>query len=264
MRMKKKTVKTVLITGTSSGLGRELAVLFERGGDTVIRMSRTNPDDGKNFYECDLTDAASIERACEAVKEDFGKIDILINNAGAGLSGATELLPMDKVENTVKLDYLGTLNLTQRILPAIPCGGKIVNISSACALFPLPYRSVYCSAKAALNMMSFGLRMELGRSGISSVSVCPGDVKTGFTKNRVKSHATNERYGDRPLKAAEKIDSRENKRMRADKTARKIYKIALKKKKAMYIIGGKYKLFRFFERILPTNLFIKIIGKYFG
>ncbi len=256
--------KTVVISGASSGIGKELRKLFIGNGDTVVCLSRTNPENFGDFIKCDLTDKEDITSVCNIILEKYGNVDILINNSGVGLSGATELLPLDKVENVVSLDYLGTLYLTQGLLPLMKKGAKIVNISSACALFPLPYRSVYCSAKAAVNMMSFSMRMELKNSGISVVSVCPGDVKTGFTKNRIKNYETNERYGDRPLKAAEKIDSREDKRMRADKTAKKIYRIARKKKKAMYIIGAKYKAFWFFKRILPTNLFIKIIGKIFS
>lgn len=256
--------KTVVISGTSSGIGRELRKLFVDNGYTVVCLSRTNPDGFCDFIRCDLTDREEIGSTCKQILEKYGKIDILINNSGVGLSGATELLPSDKIENVVDLDYLGTLYLTQGLLPLMKKGAKIVNISSACALFPLPYRSVYCSAKAAVNMMSFAMRMELEKSGIKVVSVCPGDVKTGFTKNRIKNYDTNERYGDRPKKAAEKIDLREDKRMRADRTAKKIYRIALKKKKAMYIIGAKYKVFWFFKRVLPTNLFVKIIGRIFG
>ena len=256
--------KTVVISGTSSGLGKELRKLFAENGDTAVCVSRTNPDGFDNFFKCDLTDKSAVDEVCKNIGEKFGNVDILINNSGVGLSGATELLPSDKVENVLDLDYLGSLRLSQGILPFMKKGAKIVNISSACALFPLPYRSVYCSAKAAVNMMSFSMRMELKNSGINVISVCPGDVKTGFTKNRIKTYETNERYGNRPRAAAEKIDSREDKRMKADKTAKKIYKIAAKKKKAMYIICAKYKLFWFFKRILPTNLFVKIIGKIFG
>ena len=256
--------KIVVISGTSSGLGKELSRLFRAGGDTVISLSRTNPYEEQNFIRCDLTDKESVASACAEIREKFPRVDILINNSGVGLSGATELLPKAEIEKVVDLDYLGALYLSQGLLPLMNKGSKIVNISSACALFPLPYRSVYCSAKAAMNMMSFSMRMELKKSGINVVSVCPGDVKTGFTKNRIKNYETNVRYGNRPQKAAEKIDSRENKRMRADKTAKKIFRIANKKKKAMYIIGAKYKIFWFFKRILPANTFIKIIGKFFA
>ena len=256
--------KTVIISGTSSGIGKELRKLFLENGDRVISLSRTNPSGDEDFIECDLTDRQSLERAVNLIKEKCESVDMLINNSGVGLSGATELLPKDEVEKVVDLDYLGALFLTQGVLPLMKRGAKIVNISSACALFPLPYRSVYCSAKAAMNMMSYGLRMELKQSGINVVCICPGDIKTNFTQNRIKSFETNERYGSRPKNAAEKIDSREDKRMRVDKTAKKIYRIAQKKKKAMYIVGAKYKVFWFFYRILPTNLFIKIIGKIFS
>lgn len=256
--------KIVVISGASQGIGSELYSLFEQSGDTPVSLSRTNRANHKNFVECDVSDEQSVKAAALAVKERFGNVDILINNAGKGISGASELLPTDKIREVMDTDYYGTLFLTREILSVLSEKGRIINISSACALFALPFRSVYCSAKAAVNMLSFGQRMELKNTGIKVVCVCPGDIKSTFTANRLKFADTNSRYGDRISRAAEKIDTREHKRMDVKAASKKIYKIALKKNKALYIIGGKYKAFYFFQKILPTNLFVKILGKFFG
>ncbi len=256
--------KIVVISGGSSGLGYELVKMFEEGGDTAVCLSRSVPDGIKNHVYCDVSNQESVISAVKTIGERFGRIDLLINNAGKGISGATELLPVDKIREVMDTDYYGSLYLSRQALPLMGDKGKIVNISSACALFALPFRSVYCSAKAAVNMMSFAMRMELKNTGIKVVCICPGDVKTPFTANRLKFYETNERYGSRIKDAAEKIDTRQDKRMDCKKTAKKLFKICVKKNKALYIVGAKYKMLYFFQKILPANFFIKMTGKLFG
>jgi NAD(P)-dependent dehydrogenase (short-subunit alcohol dehydrogenase family) len=263
-RKKERTQRVVVISGGSSGLGKELTALFCAGGDRVIGLSRSNPDNFPGHIECDLLSLESIKKAVNAIKEEYGRVDILINNAGLGISGATEMLPDEKVQEVMDLDYLGALRLSRETLKLMGRGGKIVNISSACALFALPYRGVYCSAKAAMSMMSHSMRMELSKSGIRVVNICPGDVKTEFTANRLKFNETNDRYGDAPAKSAGYIDGRNDKRMPPLKVAKKIYKIALKRNGPQYIIGAKYKFFAFMQRLLPARWFLGIVNKIFN
>lgn len=260
----KNNGKVVVITGASSGIGKRLLNSFVNFGYIVIAVNRTNPDNYQNFIMCDLSDEQSIVDATQIILQKYDKIDILINNAGLGISGAQELLPFDEIRRVVEVDYFAALQITRLLLPSMTEKSKIVNISSACALFALPYRAVYCSAKAALSMFSYGLRMELSKSGISVVTVCPGDIKTNFTANRLKFSDSNSRYGDDITKAAAKVDNRENKRMDEVKASAKIFKIAANKNKALYIIGGKYKFLYFMQKILPTNLFLKLTNKMFN
>lgn len=251
-------LKTAVITGASSGIGKVVARKLTDYGYKVVCVSRTRPDiGGVDFYECDLSNNDTTVEAAKSIAEKYGKIDLVINNAGLGISGATELLPMESVRYVMEVDYFAPLSFTRELIPFIPRGGKIVMISSACALFALPYRGVYCSAKAALNMLSFGLRMELKDSGISVVSICPGDIRTEFTKNRIKYTDTNDRYGESVLASQEKVDGRENKRMNAEKAGAKIAKIAATKKGALYVIGAKYKLLYFLSKIFPQSLMLK-------
>ena len=101
------------------------------------------------------------------------------------------------------------------------------------------------------------------KHGIKVTSVCAGDIKTNFTANRVKYAEGGERYGDAPKISAQKIDSREHKRMRLQPAAKKIYKCCNKCKKPMYIIGFKYKVLNFLRHILPQKLFLDITAKLF-
>lgn len=259
---KKKQNRIVVITGASSGLGAGLKQLFEGGGDTVVGLSRSSG--GANDIVCDVTDRQQVTEAVDAVGERYGKIDLLINNAGVGVSGAMELSDCEDYDAVMKTNVDGVFNVCKAAIKYMGKGSKIVNISSTCALFALPFRTLYCAAKAASLMLSYGLRMELKGSGIDVVAVCPGEIKTNFTKNRKKNFSTNERYGDRVQRAANYIDSKEDKRMDCMKACRKIYAVALKKRGAMYIVGGKYKALRFVSRFVSQNALLNATDAMMG
>lgn len=257
-----KEKKIVVITGASSGIGKGLKELFLLQGHRVIGLSRT--DCGEGFVKCDVTDRAAVFAAISEIGQKYGRIDLLINNAGVGISGAAELADYEDFRRVMQTNVDGTLNVSQAALAYMGRGGKIVNVSSVCALFALPFRTVYCAAKAAESMLSYGMRMELAHGGITVVTVCPGEIKTGFTANRIKNFKTNARYGDRIERAARRIDEKEEKRMDCAKACRKIFKIALKKKGARYIIGGKYKALDFISRFLPAGVFLSACSALMG
>lgn len=258
--MKNKPKKVVIISGSTSGIGEELCRLYRAAGHTVVGIARSasEPD-----IKADVTDYAAVKAAVDEVYDRYGRIDTVIANAGGGLSGATELLPIDQVENQIALNFTGALNLVSSALSYMKEGSSAIFISSACALFALPYRAMYCASKAAVNMAAYGLYMELKGHGIRVSSICPGDIKTNFTANRIKYSDGGERYGDAPKTSAQKIDSRENKRMNLDSAAKKIYKCCEKARKPLYIIGFKYKVLNFLRHILPQKLFLDVTAKLF-
>lgn len=252
--------KTVIISGSTSGIGKALAEAYRKDGATVIGMARSAvPPD----ISLDVTDTDKLKAAVDEVGERYGHIDTVIACAGGGLSGATELLPPEEIKRQFDLNFTGALELVRAALKFMDKGSNAVFISSACALFALPYRAMYCASKAAVNMAAFGLYMELKNCGIRVTSICPGDIKTNFTKNRVKI-SDGGRYGDAPNLAAQKIDGRENKRMELNSAAKKIYRYCVKSRKPMYIIGAKYKVLNFLRRILPQKTFLDVTGKLFG
>lgn len=258
--------RVIVITGASSGIGLEIAKLFsiQSTDNIVINFSRKTLKTDFS-YPCDVSNLESLKEGFLFVAKKYGKIDLLINNAGYGVSGVTELVEEQESQQIFGTNFFGVLNSTKLALPLMKKGGRIINISSACAIFPLPYRSLYCASKAAVSMLSQSMRMELAPYGIDIVDVCPGDVKTNFTKNRVKGIITNHRYNDRVKKATEKLDSREEKRMPVEYVGKKIFKLANKKTtKPMYLIGTKYKIFYFFSKILPKRWFNKILENIFA
>lgn len=270
VKMRKQSIKETkkpiaVVTGGSSGIGKVLLNELRRLNYTVVSVSRTNSREADcDFFACDLSKIAQTEETARKIREKYEKIDLLINNAGLGISGATELLPEENVRYVMEVDYFAPLWFTRALLPALSEKSKIVMISSACALFALPYRGVYCSAKAALNMLSFGLRMELKPSKIDVVCICPGDIRTHFTQNRIKNLQTNRRYEARVENAQNKVDGREQKRMDANKAGKKIARIAVKKRGALYILGFKYKFFYFCSRIFSQNFMLKVTEKIFN
>lgn len=257
--------RVVVITGTSSGIGMACKEIFEKKGDTVVCLSRTNPDNFENFFECDVANTLQVGEVFLKIKEKFKNVDVLINNAGFGVSGAVELTSDEDIKKIYDVNLLGVINCYKNALPLMNFGGKIINISSVCALFPLPFRSLYCSTKAGVHMLSLSLSMECSPLGIKVLSVCPGDVKTNFTKNRVKNFDTNARYGQRISLATSRLDSREDKRMNVGKVANIIYNYSRKSHpKAYIIIGGKYKMLHFAMGFLPTSWLLHFTEKFFG
>ena len=258
--------KIVVITGGSSGVGYYLCKSFIAQGDKVINIAR-RPCDIQNVdnFACDLSNEYNIVDTCEKIKQKYNNIDILINNAGFGLSGATELLPLQNVRNLFEVNFFAVVLLIQKLLPIMSKGSKIINISSICAFYPVPFRGLYCASKSALNLMSYSLDMECSNFGVKVCAICPSEIKTNFTQNRIKVFDTNKRYGTKIENAAKKIDSKNDKRASVEKVGKKILKIINKKKiKPYYIIGFKFKLLHFIMRFLPYNLLHKIISKTMG
>ncbi|MBO4412494.1 MAG: SDR family NAD(P)-dependent oxidoreductase [Clostridia bacterium] len=257
--------RVVIITGGTSGIGKELAKQFFESGDKVYALG-LNPDplNEREFF-CDVTDEKAVIDGFANIAKAEGKIDILITCAGFGVSGAAELAETKEIKRLFDVNYFGSLNAVKGALPHMKKGAKIVMIGSCCGIFAMPFRINYCASKSAVNMLASGLKMELKNAGIDVCVVNPGDVKTPFIQNRVKNFTTNERYGNRVSSAQEIVEKNNPKRMSVEYCAGKIFKIANKNKfKASYIVGFKYKVFNFLVKIFPHNLFIKVSNKIFG
>ena len=249
----------IVITGASSGIGKALKNFYKEKGDIVIGISRSDDD-----YACDVTDKAKLTKVFEEIGQKFGKIDILINNAGFGLSGAIELTKEEELKKEYEVNVIGATFVLQCAIPLMAEHGKIINISSACALFPLPFRAFYCSSKSALSMLSDCLRMELSQTQIQVTAICPCDIKTEFTKNRVKNFATNERYKEAIALSAKKIDEAQDKRMNLNKAIRIITKIIAKKRlKPQYVMGARNKMMWQVQKFFPKQMVLKVLTKIF-
>jgi short-subunit dehydrogenase len=256
MRIEKRTI---VITGASSGLGLGLKQTFENRGDIVVDISLGGSD-----FDIDVSDEKKLKAAFAEIYKNYGGIDMLITCAGYGISGAIELLDEKATQKQCNVNFFGTANACKYAIPMMKKNGKIILIASATALFPLPFKAYYCASKAAVDSFAQSLRMELKNTTTQVTSICPGDVKTNFSKNRVKIYDTNERYGDSIRLSTEPTEKTESRRMSPEYAVKKIYEVCEKKHlKSRYIIGKQYRIFNFFRKILPQDVMVKILTKTF-
>lgn len=181
--------KTILITGTSSGLGRATAKLFQAKGWNVVATMRT-PDretelnrlDRTLVTRLDVQDVPSIRSAVEAGLTKFGRIDALVNNAGYGAYGPLEATPLDNVRRQFDVNVLGLLATTQAVLPHFRANrsGVVVNVSSIGGRVAFPLGTLYHGTKFAVEGLSEALQYELGAIGVRVKLVEPGGIHTDF------------------------------------------------------------------------------------
>lgn len=171
---------TVAVTGGSSGIGLAIARHFAGKGHTVYSLSRRPSMDGVRHIPCDVTDEASVNAAFAALEQAEGSLDILINNAGFGISGAAEFTDLQKAKNLFDVGYFGLLACVKHALPLLRKSDAplILNVGSLAAALPVPFQSVYSSAKAAVSALTLCLVNELRPFGIRVCAVLPGDVRT--------------------------------------------------------------------------------------
>jgi short-subunit dehydrogenase len=185
--------KVVLITGGSEGIGAACAAEFGRSGARLSLTARSEdklkaiggPD--AVITAGDLTEEPTRQCAVERTIARFGRIDILINNAGVGLYYPSWRTPMQEARRLIELNFFALLGMTQLVVPHMRERrfGMIVNIGSSAGKMPLPWLTIYSVSKYAVGALTDGMRMELKRDGIHAMIVCPGYVKTGF-----QHHAT--------------------------------------------------------------------------
>ena len=180
--------KVVIITGASEGIGAATADVFRRRGALLSLTARSEEklktvagSDGL-YVAGDITDPATRERVVSQTLARFGRIDVLINNAGAGLYAPAWNAPPGKARALFELNFFAPLELIQLIVPHMRQrrSGAIVNVGSIAGLMTLPWFTLYSATKYALGSLTEGLRMELAADGIHAMLVCPGYVHTAF------------------------------------------------------------------------------------
>jgi len=186
--MEERLKKTVLITGTSSGFGHATALHFAENGWNVIATMRNpassdlNNRDQLFVTELDVTDKPSITRAINAGIERFGRIDLVVNNAGFGQYGVFEGVSDEKIRDNFEVNLFGVMNVTRAILPVFrqQKGGMIINVSSVGGLVGLPAASTYLSTKFALEGFTESVSYEMASQNIILKIVEPGGGDTAF------------------------------------------------------------------------------------
>jgi len=181
--------KTILITGASSGIGKATAELFQSKGWNVVATMRS-PDKESELTELDnvlvtrldVTDGASINSAVSEGVDRFGRIDVLLNNAGYGAFGPLEAFPMDRIKRQFDTNVIGLIEVTKAVLPHFRANGDgvIVNISSISGRMAYPLGSLYHGTKFAVEGITEALHYEMEHAGIKVKIVEPGAIATEF------------------------------------------------------------------------------------
>ena len=256
--------KTAIVTGASSGIGRCTAVALKNAGCTVYDFSRRDiPVDGIKHISVDVTDEAGVKAAVKQVAENEGKIDILINCAGFGISGAVEYTSTEAAKSQFDVNFFGTVNMNKAVIPYMRSNnsGRIVNISSVAAVAHIPFQAFYSASKAATESYTCALDNEVRAFGISVTAIEPGDICTEFTQARQKSFDGDDVYNGRIGRSVSGMERDEQKGMKPEIAGDYIAKIALKKKaKPIYAIGTSYKILSVLCKTFPCGIRNKIVG----
>jgi NAD(P)-dependent dehydrogenase (short-subunit alcohol dehydrogenase family) len=184
--------KVILVTGSSRGFGRLAAELLAGRGHTVYATMR-DPT-GRNasaaqelrqqctVLELDVTDEASIERAVQQIVAKEGRLDALVSNAGYGMYGALEDIPVEAVQRQFEINFFGPLRLVRQVAPIMrgQGSGVIVQISSFIGLLALPTLGAYQASKAAVESAFESLSYELAHFGVRVTLIAPGEIDTDF------------------------------------------------------------------------------------
>jgi short-subunit dehydrogenase len=264
-------MKVVLITGASSGIGKSIGEFLHHKGFVVYGTSR-NPENVINsifpLLALDVRDVNSIQKAVSDVIQKSGRIDVVINNAGVGITGPLEEILIAEIKNNFETNFFGPIEVMKAVLPQMRAQklGLIINITSIAGYMGLPYRSIYSASKGALEIITESLRMEVKSFGINITNVAPGDFATNIAAGRyhapVISGSDYEKSYATVLKTMnDHVDSGSNPLQMAEA----IYKIIqTPNPKIHYKIGAFMQKFSIvLKRILPDKMYEKMLMNHY-
>ena len=255
--------KVVIVTGASSGIGRQTAFALRDMGCVVYDFSRRDiPAENIKHISVDVTNENAVMQAIEAVAENEGGIDAVVNCAGFGISGAVEFTTLEAAKSQFDVNFFGMVNVNKAAIPHLrKNGGRIVNISSVAAAAHIPFQTYYSASKAATESYTCALANELKAFGISVTAIQPGDICTEFTQARQKSFDGDDVYGGKIARSVSGMEKDEQKGMSPEFAGRYIAKITLKKNvKPIYAIGFSYKVLSTLCKVFPCGIRNAIVG----
>lgn len=260
--------KVVLITGGSSGIGKSIGLYLQSKGHKVYGTSRnlSKYPDFKSFelLELEVTVPTSIRSAVQQILDKEGRLDVLINNAGVGITGPIEETPHKEILKAFDINFNGPLHLAKAVLPQMRLqkSGLIINITSIAGGMGLPYRGIYCATKGAMDLVTEALRMEVKDFGIQITTVAPGDFATNIAAGRYHAPIENQSpyskpYGKTLQMINEDVDTANDPIL----VAKKVLEIInTAKPKVHYKVGDPLqKLSLFLKRILPDKFYEKLM-----
>lgn len=260
--------KVVIVTGANSGIGRCAAKSLKDSDCMVYDFSRRDITvDGIKHIRVDVTDENNVISAVKEVYEKEGRIDIVINCAGFGISGAVEFTSLEDAKSQFDVNFFGMVNVNKAVIPYMRENreGRIVNISSVAAVAHIPFQTYYSASKAAIESYTCALANELRPFNITVTAVQPGDICTEFTQARKKTFEGDDVYNGRISKSVAGMERDEQKGMKPEVAGDYIAKIALRNKvKPIYAIGASYKFVCILCKLFPSRFRNFVIGQLYA
>ncbi|AZQ44083.1 SDR family oxidoreductase [Nonlabens ponticola] len=262
----------VLVTGGSSGIGKAIAQYLHDRNYKVYGTSRSPEkyaDLPFTLLQLDVQDQISVNKAVEELIQREGKLDILINNAGVGITGPMEETPIDEVKHAMDTNFYGPLRVLQAVLPHMrkQKSGRVINITSIAGYMGLPYRGIYSASKGALEIATEAYRMECAHLNIHFSNVAPGDFATNISAGRF--HAPVKENGDYAAgykHTLNLIDEHVEDGSDPIEVAQVIHKILQQSNPGIhYKVGSFLQKFSItLKKILPEKSYEKMLKKHYG
>ncbi len=263
--------KVVLITGGSSGIGKSVGEFLQSKGFKVYGTSRNPknyPDSKFPIVALDVTKSETISQCIAEVLDHESRIDILLNNAGAGITGPIEEIPDEEIKRNFETNLFGPINVIKAVLPTMrkQNSGLIINVTSIAGYMGLPYRGIYSASKGALELITEAFRMELKGFNINMTNVAPGDFATNIAAGRYHAPALDtspykETYGATLSMMDEHVDGGSDPKQMAEA----IFKIIeTKNPKIHYKVGAFMQKFSIvLKRILPDSVYERLLMNHY-
>ena len=262
--------KVILITGASSGIGKAIATYLHSKNYKVYGTSR-NPGNLNlpfNMVALDVTKPQTIKSAVAEVIKNEGKIDVLINNAGKGITGPIEDTPTDEMRANFNTNFFGVIDVVKAVLPQMreQKSGVVVNITSIAGYMGLPFRGIYSASKGALELVTEALSMEVKNFGIKVINVAPGDFATNIASGRYhtpvfETSAYKEKYAENLALMDNHVDGG----MDPEVMAKALHQIIENKNPNIhYKVGGFMEKFSvILKRVLPDKVYEKLLMNHY-
>ena len=264
--------QVVLVTGASSGIGKSIAFHLHKLGYTVYGTSR-NPEQYSETFpftlvQLDVTKKDSITQLIQTLKEKEHRIDVLINNAGVGITGPVEETLLDAMRANFETNFFGPLAMIQAVLPIMRkhTDGIIINITSIAGYMGLPFRGAYSASKGALNIISEALRMEIAAQGIRVMTLAPGDYATDIASRRYhEAVIENSPYQNTYQESLNTMDAHVDSGNDPIEIALKVAALLRKKTpKPHYVVGSFLQKFSItLKKILPQKAYEKLLKNHY-
>ena len=258
----------ILITGASQGIGYELAKQFQQGGYRVVGVSRNLPKSKVSFDAqiMDVTKTDTIEQTITYIQKKYGRLDVLINNAGYGIAGPIEETPLSAVKQIYDVNVFGMHQVTQACLSLLKTSsGLIINIGSVAGDFTIPFQTFYSMTKSSVATYSEGLRLELKPFGVRVVNVKPGDTKSNFSSQRQKFTKPQSPYQARTSRSLAVMEKDEKNGLPASLVFNECKRIIRQKNPPAHVtVGFSYRVLQGLKKLLPNRLVLWLIYQIYG